>query len=62
MINRMIDCRLEVEGLKRSRVEVEERLREELRSSLRKQQEQWQGILTSSRQEAEIQRGLVNQR
>ena len=58
----MIDCRLEVEGLKRSRVEVEERLREELRSSLRKQQEQWQGILTSSRQEAEIQRGLVNQR
>lgn len=54
--------REEVEGLKRKMRGEEDRLRDELRSSLAKQQEQWQGILRNCRQETEEQRKMFNQR
>ena len=52
----------EVEELRRRMREEEDRLNDEMRSSLAKQQEQWQGILRNCRQETEEQRNMMNAR
>jgi len=54
--------RLELGLQRQSRVEEETKLREELRTAMAKQQDQWQTILTNNRQENELQRKQIAER
>ena len=55
-------CRTEYDTLRRLHDDEEARLREELRSSLTKQQEQWQASLAAARQEIDTQRTQITER
>lgn len=54
--------RQDMASLRKDRLCSEDQLRQELTAALAKQQEQWQTILTNTRQESELQRKQIQQR